>query len=98
MDKKEFIKAVDELVDKESKFKEKLEKLELVFKVKTGQMDKVFGSVSSKQIKDELEKKGISIDKKQIQITDGLSVLGYHNVKVELYKDINGVIKVQLEK
>ena len=81
-----------------NEIKTKLEKLELVFKVKTGQMDKVFGSVSSKQIKDELEKKGISIDKKQIQITDGLSVLGYHNVKIELYKDIHGVIKVKLEK
>lgn len=80
------------------KIKDKLEKLEITFKVKTGQMDKVFGSVSSKQIKDELDKKGISIDKKQVQMEDGLAVLGYHNVKIELYKDIYGVVKVKLEK
>lgn len=78
--------------------KSALEKIELVFKVKTGQMDKVFGSVSSKQIKDDLEKLGIIVDKKQIDIKEGISTLGYHNVNIELYKDIVGVIKVKLEK
>ena len=39
------------------KLKEELEKLTLVFKVKTGDHDKVFGSISAKQIKEELLKK-----------------------------------------
>ncbi|MDD6223609.1 MAG: 50S ribosomal protein L9, partial [bacterium] len=43
--------------------KEKLEKETFLFKVKTGEHDKVFGSVSAKQIKDELLKKGYKIDK-----------------------------------
>lgn len=78
--------------------KDKLAKLELTFKVKTGEQDRVFGSVSSKQIKEELEKKSIIIDKKQIELENGLASLGYHDVKIELYKDIIGVIKVKLEK
>lgn len=80
------------------KIKAKLEKIEVVFKVRTGALDKVFGSVSSKQIKEELEKKSISIDKKQIKIENELSTLGYHNVKIELYKDIYANLKVKLEK
>lgn len=72
--------------------------MEIVFKVKTGKMDKVFGSVSSKQIKEELDKHGINIDKKQIDVKDGLTTLGYHDVKIELYKDVIGVVKVKLEK
>ena len=80
------------------KIKEKLKMIEIVFKVKTGAQDKVFGSVSTKQIKEELEKKNIIVDKKQIILDEGLSSLGYHNVKVELYKDIIGEIKVKLEK
>ncbi len=92
-------KALDEENRKNAQIiKEKLEKMELVFKVKTGVEDRVFGSVSSKQIKEELEKKNINIDKKQIMIEEGLSSLGYHNVKIELYKDIIGVVKVKLEK
>ena len=49
------------------KVKEQLSKMELVFKVKTGAEDRVFGSISTKQIKDELENKKIIINKKQIQ-------------------------------
>ena len=75
-----------------------MSKTEIVFKVKTGAQDKVFGSVSTKQIKEELDKMNINIDKKQILIKDSLSSLGYHNVNIELYKDIIGVIKVKLEK
>ena len=77
--------------------KEKLEKLSLVFQVKTGDHDKVFGSISSKQIKEELEKKGFQIDKKAIS-KETLASLGYHNVPVVLYKDIVATLKVQLVK
>lgn len=80
------------------KIKEQLSNIELTFKVKTGNMDKVFGSVSAKQIKDELDTKGIKIDKKQIEMQEGLSTLGYHLVNITIYKDIVGVVKVKLEK
>ena len=69
-----------------------------MFKVKTGAQDKVFGSVSTKQIKEELENKKIVIDKKQIELDEGLSSLGYHDVKIDLYKDVIATVKVKLEK
>ena len=80
------------------KIKEQLENIEICFKVRTGAQDKVFGSVSSKQVKEELEKKKIIVDKKQIKIESELSSLGYHNVVIELYKDISAKLKVKLEK
>lgn len=80
------------------KLKEELEKLNLVFKVKTGDHDKVFGSISAKQIKEELLKKGYKTDKKQIELTTQLQSLGYHKVSIILYKDIKAEIKVQLAK
>ncbi len=92
-------KEQDEFLRSEAKkTKEILSKMEIVFKVKTGAQDKVFGSVSSKQIKEELDKKNVNIDKKQILIKESLSTLGYHNVNIELYKEIIGVVKVKLEK
>lgn len=78
--------------------KEKLEKVTLLFKVKTGDQDKVFGSISAKQIKDELHKKGFKIEKRQIELLTSLSSLGYHNIKVNLFKEINATVKVQLVK
>ena len=46
----------NELIKECEKIKTSLEKMELEFKVKTGKQDKVFGSISSKQISDELSK------------------------------------------
>ena len=80
------------------KLKKELELITLVFKVKTGDNDRVFGSVSAKQIKDELIKKGYKIDKKQIALDYNLSSLGFHNVNLILYKDICCKLKVQLVK
>lgn len=78
--------------------KNKLKNVKVSFKVKTGAGDKVFGSISPKQIKDELEKQGYKIDKKQIEIDHSLSALGFHDVKINLYKEVYAKIKVQLEK
>ena len=92
-------KAIDEENRKNAQLlKDKIEKMEISFKVKTAAQDKVFGSISSKQIKDEFEKNKLYIDNRQIMLEAGLSTLGYHNVKIELYKDIIGVVKVKLEK
>ena len=81
-----------------TKLKNELEKITLVFKVKTGEHDKVFGSISPKQIKEELLKKGYKIDKRELSLTTSLQSLGFHKVEVVLYKDIKAEIKVQLVK
>ena len=78
--------------------KEKMENLKLSFKVKTGAMDKVFGSVSTKAIASELKKYKIDIDKKQIKLNEPLSSLGFHNVEIELHKKVIATLKVELVK
>ncbi len=75
-----------------------LEKTPILFKVKTGEGDRVFGSVSQKQIKEALLKQGFSIDKKQIEMEHNLTSLGFHNVPIRLYKDIVAKVRVQLTK
>lgn len=80
------------------KEKEKIEKETLHFKVKTGECDRVFGSISAKQIREELNKLGYKIDKTMIELENNLTSLGYHNVSIILYKDIKATIKVSLEK
>lgn len=95
----ERAQALDEQMRTEAlNLKSRMEKLELSFSVKTGKDNRVFGSISQKQIKDVLEEKGYNIDKKQIEFDHSISSLGYHDVKVNLYKDIFVKIKVKLEK
>ena len=87
---KELIKECEEI-------KKKLESKTYTFKVKSGKEGKVFGSVSSKQISDELNKLGYKIDKKKILLNDALTTLGHHNVKIELHKKVIAEIKIIME-
>ena len=80
------------------KIKESLEKLNLKFPVKTGVQDKVFGSISSKQIETELTKKGYKIDKKNIEIVNPISSLGYHNIVINIFKNVSANIKIEVVK
>lgn len=78
--------------------KKKLESLKISFKVKTGEQDRVFGSISAKQIVEELKNKGHNIDKKQVKINNAISSLGFHNVNIELHKKVVATIKIELKK
>lgn len=85
-------------IKKCNEIKDALKDKVLNFKVNTGKQDQVFGTVSTKQIASELEKLGYKIDKKKIKLDSPLSTLGCHNVKVELHKKVEMIIKVQLVK
>ena len=87
-----------ELIKKCEKIKTELEKKEYSFKVKTGKEDKVFGSISSKAIADELLKDGYKVDKKKIFIEESLSSLGTHIVIVELHPKVKVNLKIRLVK
>ena len=78
--------------------KNKLKDVTISFKVKTGAEDRVFGSISAKQIVEELKSKGYEIDKKQIKIDGSISSLGFHNVDIKLYPSITATIKVHVIK
>ena len=93
-------KAKEDAANKEEAqlLKEKLSKVTLEFKVKTGEGDRVFGSISIKQIKDELAKQGYKIEKSSIELTNNISSLGFHNVNINLYPEITAQIKVHVIK
>ena len=86
------------LVSELTKIKNKLENKNIKFKVKTGEMDKVFGSISTKQISEELSRMGFDIDKKKIEVDGDINTLGTHTVKVNLHKRVSFNINVVLEK
>ena len=74
-----------------------MEKETLEFVANGGKDERMFGSISSKQIKDELSKKGYDIDKKQIKM-ESINCFGFHNVLITLYKDISVNLKVSIKK
>ena len=88
----------NKLVEELTVIKNKLNNKKISFKVKTGNDDRVFGTVSSKQISEELAKMGYQIDKKKIFIDGTISSLGSHEVTIKLHKRVEFKIIVHLEK
>ena len=78
--------------------KVKLEKMTLEFKVKTGKNDQVFGTISTKQIADELKKKEIDVDKRKIRLDVPVNTLGVTEVSVLLHKEVEAKLKIRLVK
>ena len=97
-DKKKKAQEDEENRKKAEELKKKLEKEVLEFKVKTGEGDKVFGSISLKQIKEELNNKGYKIEKSMINYDNPIQSLGFHNVEIDLYQGISTTIKIHVIK
>ena len=74
----------------------KLEKVSVTVAIKAGENGKTFGSVSSKEIAQELEKQGLVVDKKKIVLPDPIKEFGKYEVKVKLHKDVQANVKVNV--
>ena len=64
---------------------------------KVGEEDKLYGSVTSMDIANELEKMGISIDRRKIQLDKPIKNLGEFDVPIKLHPEVRGSVKVIVE-
>lgn len=75
-----------------------VEKLTVELQSKTGEGGRLFGSITSKQIADELNKKhGIKLDKRKMDLPDAIRTLGVTNVPVKLHHEVTATLKVHVK-
>lgn len=84
------------LIKEKEADKKKLTKETITFEMKTGKDGRMFGTVTTKQIKEQLDKLGYKIDKKQIHLDHAIDSLGMHQVELELHKKVSATIKVHV--
>ena len=76
---------------------EKLSKIQLRIKVKSGSNGKIFGGVSSKEIAENLEKQyQIKVDKKKIDLKETIKTLGMFTIEIKLYEGVVGKLKIDV--
>jgi len=68
------------------------------FQRRSGEHDQLFGSVTSSDIGEALEKKGFNVDRRKIQLHEPLKTLGEFTVPVKLHKEVTAHLKVTIEK
>ena len=76
----------------------KLSKVEITIEVKVGDEEKMFGSITNKDIHKELIDKGFEIEKNQISIEEPIKALGIYHISVKISKDITSDVKLYVIK
>jgi len=73
-----------------------LSRLTLTFTRKVGDQDKIFGSVTAKDIEEALQEKNYSIDKKMIYLDEHIKSLGEFKVKIKIASGVEAELKVNV--
>lgn len=73
---------------------EKISELKCTISRKAGENEKLFGSVTTKDISDYLFSEGLKVDKKDIVIEEPIKTLGIFDVKVKVYQGVEATLKV----
>ena len=88
----------DRDVKNAKELKEVLATKEIVLKVKAGENNKVFGSISAKEIVQAIkEQLNIDIDKKIVSTDSKVKEIGVHNVELKLHSEVKANLKVRVE-
>lgn len=74
--------------------KEKIEKLSLSIEVIVGEEEKLFGSVTNADVAELLKNEGVLVDKRSIELTEPIKVLGVYTIPVKIVKDVTANAKL----
>ncbi len=72
--------------------------ISLTFEMKAGEEGKLFGSVTTKDIADAIEQKGVEIDRKKIVLEEAIKTLGTHEVTIKVHQGVTATVKVEVNK
>ena len=93
-----YLKKAQTRREQADKLKSDLEALSLSFTRKSGDDEKLFGSVTTHDIETELKAKGFSIEKKDIHLADHVKTLGQFQCTVKLHMDVVATINLSVVK
>ena len=75
-----------------------LNKLTLTIPVQAGEDGKLFGSVTSADIAEELARNGHTVDKRSVVLDETLRELGVYHIRVKLFQDVEAKVRVFVTK
>lgn len=73
---------------------EKLESLAISIRRETGDDEKLFGSVTNRDIVEALEAEGVEVDRRQVRLEEPIKSIGLFNVPVRLHSEITASVRV----
>jgi large subunit ribosomal protein L9 len=96
--KKVLLEKQERQKKKALELKSKLEKEKISFLVKVGEDDRMYGSITNKDIAEKLKEKGYDIDRKSILLEEPIRAIGSYTIPIKLHPEVIAEIKVKVEK
>jgi large subunit ribosomal protein L9 len=72
--------------------------LELRFTMKAGEGDKLFGSITSADIAARIAERGLTVDKRVIELEEPIKMIGVYQVPIRLHSEVRGEVQVWVDK
>ena len=76
----------------------KISAMKITIEAQAGEEDKLFGSVTTKDIAEAISQQGIEVDKRKIHLDEPIKRLGEYEVSVKIHQDVSATVKVEVRK
>ncbi|MBO0587544.1 50S ribosomal protein L9 [Sporosarcina sp. E16_8] len=88
--------AAEELAEAKV-LQEQINEITVEMKAKSGEGGRLFGSITTKQIAEALNKiEGIKVDRRKMELPDAIRALGFTNVPIRIHPDVTATLKVHV--
>ncbi|AMQ04506.1 50S ribosomal protein L9 [Sporosarcina psychrophila] len=95
--KNRVAKDAAEELSEAKELKEQIDKITVEMKAKSGEGGRLFGSITTKQIAEALNKtEGIKVDRRKMELPDAIRALGFTNVPIRIHPDVTATLKVHV--
>jgi large subunit ribosomal protein L9 len=95
-EKKRYDTRIEHEKDEAAAVAKSIEGAKIVLRKKSGENDSLYGSVTSSEVADALEAKGITVDKRKIDLEEPIKKLGTHVVHVKLHRDVTVALTLEV--
>jgi large subunit ribosomal protein L9 len=96
--KKKEEKLATEELEEAKKLKVELEEITVELTAKSGEGGRLFGSITTKQVSEELQKKfNLKIDKRKMELNDAIRTLGFTKIPVKLHTEVTATLNVHVK-
>ena len=93
-EKKQYMQVKEKEKETAERLAEEFNDLQVTIAMKVGEEGKLYGSVTSQMIANELSLQGYNIDKRDITIPEPIKTLGVFQVKIKLHPEVNTTLRV----
>lgn len=95
-EQKQMSRKLSQKKDSALEVAKQLEQTEVLIAVKVGEENRIFGTVTSQQLAVELTKRGFEVDRRKIELSEDIRMIGVYSASVRIHPEVTAEVKVRV--